>query len=913
MAFEILQGPPRSGKKEYLKKKLKKFIESGISTDEILVLTNSVQSAEDIKKFAKKHLDSYSELWIESVTSFCKKILRENYYYTDMVPGFRIITDFEKRLIVRTLLKRDLHLKYFKTAGNREGLVREISNFIDVDKRNSGWTEKIKSIKGPEKQKYRELEKIFQLYKKELKGLNYADFVDLHLNTKKLVRKHPDLLDFKVLMSYETEDMDLIMGDVIYRLAENSKHVHISINPDLSIYNFRGARPRKLRWKLKQKFNFKIKNPGSEEKIKSKNTFIETPTRDDQAEMVADDIGVRLKKGKISPSDIIIMARSVGENMELFTQALKSRGINSLTLGGIGFFRQPEIIELMSVLAFIDHKTEDSAINLRRVLRLTVIFSETEIDMLHNKSVIESKSMLIVMEENEPDRYRRFCQYIEVLRKRSRETGLLSFIYYIMEEFGFLKTAAAGEFSSRLYSYFYKIVEDYARHFEKMEGRRLTFKLFMKNLYELLSGFGKDMNIPHIPKIEAVKIMTVQQAKNIRCKLAYVVDMVEDTFPRPFFENPLLKIKDYENLGFKPVFDIEKRYKFEERLYRIASTRGGKETVHAWYNFDNSGKAINKSEFLEEKKLSQISYKSSETIINVTDFICELAENIPGKIINEIEVPGKDFKKQLKLLYKVKQHNPANFFDRVRENLPQTFSYTMLESYVKCPRILFYRYIMNIDEPDTIYKSFGIAVHRIFQKIYDIGVTNRKEALQKLKIIWSDLQFCSEFESRNLYKKALNILKEYFKGPAGEDFKIKSLEVDFKINIDEIKIRGRCDREDELPNGEKRIVDYKTGKRVPATRGLLNAVERGENFQIPIYKWARNSRYFTVCRLRKKASKMNITIDFSKKRAARVTNEAKKRLKKVVSGIKNGKFPARPAKSNNCRFCYYARLCDNND
>ncbi|MGM0440837.1 MAG: PD-(D/E)XK nuclease family protein [Elusimicrobiota bacterium] len=910
MVFELIQGPPRSGKKSYLKTKLKNFLKRNISTENILILTNSVKSAENFKECAKNILNSYSELWIESGTSFCKKVLRENYFYTDLNPGFKIITDFEKRLIVRTLLKRNLNLRFFKTAGNKEGLVREISNFIDIAKRNPNWTEKIKDAKGSQKQKYLELKKILQLYQRELKKLNYADFVDLHLSTRKMIKNHPDLFQFKIIISYETEDMDLIMGDIISRIGENAEHAFISLSPLISVYSFRGARPYKLKQKLTQKFDFEIKTMKQKlSKSGLEKKFIEASTRDEQAKKVAADIAIKLKKKEVTPSDIIIIGRSVGENMELFTQALKSQGINSVTLGGIGFFRQPEVIEMMSILAYIDGKEDLQGIKLRRMLKISGIIEDKKIDKLQNKAILKSKSLITVMEENYPEKFREFNLYMDNLRRESKNKDALEFIYYIMEKFGFLKRAANNKFGAELYGYFYKIVEDYSQHYESLEGKKLTFKLLMDNFYELLSGFGKDLNIPHVPDIEAVKIMTVQQAKNLECKIVYLIDMVEDTFPRPFFENPLLKVKDYKVLNIKPVFNVEQRYKFEKRLYKIAQSRASSEVIYTWYNFENSGNVKNRSEFLEKEQLQPVSHGESEFIINDSDLISKIAEDGITKKAEDVVSEDEDVSEKFNLLRQVKNYKYERLFNRVKDNLPDIFSYTLLESYVKCPRILFYRYVVGLNEPDSIYKSFGIVAHGVFQKLYEAGIDNKKEALNKLKDIWGGFEFYSEFESRNLYKKTLNIVEEYFTGPGAENFKVKNTEKKFYTEVENIKLRGRVDREDKLPSGKTRTVDYKTGKRVPGKRGLLNAVERGENFQIPIYKWAVNSQYFTVLRLRKKAEKMEVNIDFTQERASRISHKARETLKSTVAEIKKGNFQEAPSKSSKCRFCYYRRLC----
>ena len=260
--FELLTGPPNSGKRKYLKHKISKFIAEGNDPERLLVLTNSVSSAEYFKNIITDQLNSYSHIWCESISSFCKKILREYYFWTELKPGFKVISDFEKRLLIRNILKskRDIKLKFFKPQSSKEGLIREISNFTDMAKRNPAWQSYIKKIS-----KYEDLHLIMKLYQQALVKFNYVDFVDLTIHTKKLLNSR-NLLNFKALYVYEAEDMDVLTAELLAAILKGVDEAVISIDPDSCIYPFRGARPDYIRNILLNKFNFSEKVCTAEKK-----------------------------------------------------------------------------------------------------------------------------------------------------------------------------------------------------------------------------------------------------------------------------------------------------------------------------------------------------------------------------------------------------------------------------------------------------------------------------------------------------------------------------------------------------------------------------------------------------------------------------------------------------------------------
>ncbi|MFC2060899.1 PD-(D/E)XK nuclease family protein [Elusimicrobiota bacterium] len=905
MAFELLSGKPASGKKTYLLNKINEFLRSGNDTQDLIVLTNSINTAKDINAAVTRELGSYSELCIESVTSYCKKILRENYFHSSIKPGFKIISDFEKRLLVKNILKRKIDLQFLKPSVSNEGMTKEISNFIDMAKRNPGWEKNISQEKGRDL-KYKDLKLILDLYIQAQERFNYVDFVDVTLHTRDLLRGHPGLIGFKALFVYEAEDMDAIMGDILNVILSRVKEATVSLSRESGIYGFRGARPDLIYDTLLKEHDFKEKE-FSGSRNESREYFLDNDTRDEQAENVALHIAGKIKQG-IKPGKIAIISRSVGESLWVFTDALKKRGINYVMTGGIGFFRQMEIVRLMSFLNCIYKKEEVDDINLQRTMELTDTISEERLDVLRTTAVISNRPLGMIFKEEEPEQSDRFWEKISGLRERSKAVNVDRFVYEIMLEYGFFKKGIEDIFTARLYSYFYSIVTDFSSHYRKFLKRPLGFSEFMENLYDLLSGFGKEMDIPYAASKEAVQIMTVQRSKGETFEVAYVVDMIEDNFPRPFYESPLISEQDHRHLGIEPVPGIKEQYEFEKKLYEVAKTRGEQETVYCWYNYENDGSPVEPSVFVSTEKKKSIKRELQDAVVTETDLMIRLIEDFNKdtreKIIGEA---APYLMEKVQMVNAIEDFDPDMLKDKVKAGIPEKFSYTLMESYKDCPERFFLRNILKIKESPSISRDRGIAVHKILQELHTKKVSSEAETDGLIKDLWKKMNFCSDFRERNLFPAVNNMINNYIKAVRNEDFDVTATEKKFYFELDGEKISGRFDRIDKLASGEERVVDYKTSRKVPAERGLMSAVKRGDNFQIPVYGLAKGCRYFTIYRLREEPEKMEVTIDLSGEKEKEVLIESEKLILDTINGIKEGIFNA--VESSRCRNCYYSRIC----
>lgn len=204
--------------------------------------------------------------------------------------------------------------------------------------------------------------------------------------------------------------------------------------------------------------------------------------------------------------------------------------------------------------------------------------------------------------------------------------------------------------------------------------------------------------------------------------------------------------------------------------------------------------------------------------------------------------------------------------EKLQAIIEKGVSASMLCLYVLDKVKFFENYILGLKEEsieETITSStIGNIVHDSLEFLYKEYVSKelRIEDLEKMKNIVDETvkNMSLEYVRKENMVKGKNVIivetvKKYVKRvieldhktlTAGNTLKIIDVEKEFESNINEgnikVKLRGKVDRIDEL-NGEMRIIDYKSGKRLVKRdlniRGKeeLNEIKGIYNLQLLVY------------------------------------------------------------------------------
>ena len=388
--------------------------------------------------------------------------------------------------------------------------------------------------------------------------------------------------------------------------------------------------------------------------------------------------------------------------------------------------------------------------------------------------------------------------------------------------------------------------------------------------------------------------------------MVYLSDMFDGVFPSEFIENALHSAAVQKLVGLSSPVDINRQMVNEEKLFKSAKATAKDMLVYSYYTVDNNSSPVDPSEFIPQDRAESIIDEINENINLERELLLKSAADLSfgvRELISEKLPP--ELAESILRINLLERFSRDSIHKKVRDGIPESFSASSLGGYSSCPALYFINNILRLPAPETIHQLFGTAVHRMLQIYHTKG---EEIDLDKIAIrAWLETGLSPGFEARNFFNLAKKILKNYVVASRSEEFKVIKNEEKFSFTHIGTLFTGRLDRVDEF-NNLLRVADYKTGKKLPATRGLLSAVKRGDNFQIPLYALAGRPGYFTIYRLREDAEKMIVTIDLSSKEAVSAIEEGWKHIAEKVDAIREGVF--RPEAGPSCRTCYFARSCN---
>lgn len=927
------------------------ILEKKVNPSHILALTFTEKAAKEMETRTDEILPyGYSQMWIETFHAFCDRILRQEAIHIGLTPSFRLMTEAETMLFIRQHLF-EFELDYFRPMGNPtkflQGMLTHFSRLRDDDitpeqyltfAKEFASKDQMDDAEEEDAKKTLELSKAYSLYESLKAKEGVMDFSNLIANTLLLFRKRPNILkyyqnQFKYILVDEFQDTNYAQNELAILLSGSAKNITVVGDDDQSIYRWRGAAianmlqfrshfPHAKIITLTQNYRstqtildsaYKLIQHNNPDRLEVKENinkrlisgreikgeaidFIYTNRVEDEAEEVAKIIRAAVKKTNRPFNEFAILVRA-NDHAQPFQRAFDRMKIPYQFLGPGHLYQQEEIKDLIAYLKSLAN-FEDTA-SLYRVITMPIFAIEArDIAALLNYSKRNNCTLFETMEQAEQtiltkngnEKITRFMDMFKRhLEKISKEPAG-QILFYFFEDSGLL-----GHYLDPRSVRTEKEAQNVAKFFEKLQSfaaNREDASVFaVVDWIDLSMELGESPMAAEIDwtRNNAVNILTVHSSKGLEFPFVFVVNLVTQRFPS---RDRKEQIPLPQEIIREALPEGDENLQEERRLFYVAITRA-KEKL-----------------FLTASRL----YGEAKRERKLSPFIAEtLGDAYVDSIVKKhvVEEPGQ----QLSLLELFNgavagESKPTPAADTPPLYTPTYISYSQLNTFLSCPLHYKLRYIMNIPSPASPALSYGVSVHSTLRDFTTAIQANEiityDMIAPMLKKNWLPTGYSGKLHEQQSYKQAEKMLLGYAKLHLEEKANTIAIEMPFNFWLDKVKIGGRIDRIDQLPDGRIEIIDYKTGSNLPTEKKVK------EDFQLLFYALAANQVKDAI--LNRKPSEVILTLFYleaNKKFSVTHTEDAlelaKEKIRKLVGEISHSDFHC--SKGMMCKTCEYKMIC----
>jgi DNA helicase-2/ATP-dependent DNA helicase PcrA len=376
------------------------------------------------------------------------------------------------------------------------------------------------------------------------------------------------------------------------------------------------------------------------------------------------------------------------------------------------------------------------------------------------------------------------------------------------------------------------------------------------------------------PEVDAVRVMTVHQAKGLEFPRAFMVSLVEQRFPRRGRPRAL----DLpESLLRGAVGGGDAHTHEERRLFFVGMTRA-KDVLYLSAAEDYGGKRL--------RKLSR--------------FVGE-ALDLPKLTVSA---------KPLTAHETIALYRPTSPAPTPPQSAPSgslTLTPYQVEDYLICP--LKYRFVHRLRVPVLAHHrvAYGSAIHKAIRAYLVSKKTRNSISLEELltlfRSFWSSEGYLSREHEEERFEEGNRVLSRFHAEEEADDAIPMLIESEFTFLVGKDKVRGRWDRVDRRRAGAV-IIDYKTSDVTDQERADRRAKE---SLQMAIYALG-------FCRTRD-ALPAAIELRFvqhglvgSAHIGPERLEEVAEQVKEVAAGIREDRFSPNPSPVY-CPYCAYERIC----
>jgi DNA helicase-2/ATP-dependent DNA helicase PcrA len=819
-------------------------------------------------------------------------------------PGFRILRGPERWISLRELL---WELGHPALVGEErpDDLVRPLLRLEERLKQELVPVHRLRAWAGHQEDadrraRYLAAAQLFAAHAARCRRQGLAGFDDLLLFAVRLLEQHPEVRDhlrarFPWVMVDEYQDTNTAQERLVELLGAPDGNVCVVGDDDQSIYRFRGASRasmERFRSRFPEAATLALganrrstarvveaaralieHNPGRLPKALTarprarRGPPIEVWTGADggaEARAIAARVA-RLRQEGTPARRIAVLTR---------THAIAAPVVDAFAAAGIpfqhwathGFYSRPEVRDLIAYLRTV-HDPADLHALVRLLARPPLRLDPEEV-MLHLRADSEQDAPaapLTSLRRWPPAET--WAETLADLVPLQAELGVDELLFEVLDRTRHIDAIlpASGAERQRILASvarFGEIVTDYC---ERRRDHSLRF--FLEHL-DLVLASGMDEEVVTEELGDAVQVMSIHQAKGLEFDAVFVPAVVEGRLPQPHRSDDLeLPIAVAE-----PETRTRSNHVAEERrLLYVAMTRATGRLVLSAADRYEGGRRWRPSRFLGE---------------------------LEGRVERHaIEAPAAA---------ETEESGPAPARAAPAGEAP-VLSFSAISAYRECPRQYWFRYRVRLPAPPAVEAQLGTAVHDALLRASRVRQSGRALRLDTLRDLyrdcWDGVVLADERRRPVVEALGWRLVRAFWE-QGGLDEAPHLLEQPFVAGLSGWTLRGVIDRVDGDAEAGWRIVDYKTGRPLPASR-------LRRDLQLALYALgARRGLELDGVR------PVELQIVYLRD-GQRVAIEADQDLLEgaeqiggeVAEGVAAGRFEARPA-ARRCALCAYRLACD---
>jgi DNA helicase-2/ATP-dependent DNA helicase PcrA len=910
-ATAVLEGPVRvvagagTGKTAVIAARFRLLLEAGVDPASILVMTFTERAAGQMRERILADTDVAEAPHVGTFHSLAMRWLRDEGRRVGVHPAFRILAGPDRWILMRELLW-ELGDPVLVGAERPDDLVAPLLKLLERTKqelvplpRLHAWLAHVDE--GERREVLRAAVGLFHGYAGRCRREGLLDFDDLLVLAVRLLQDHDEVRErfqarFPYVLVDEYQDTNLAQERIVELVAGQGGNACVVGDDDQSIYRFRGAsrasmdrflacfpsavtltlgRNRRSTRRivtaacsLIERNPERLDKPLAADPEREEGAPVEVwraATAEREAMAIAAE-AARVHAEGVPLRDIAVLARTHAIARPV-AAALAAAGVPYQHWAGQGLFRRPEIRDLVAYLRLLHDPTDLLA--LARLLARPPL----GLDLAEALELIRAgQAPLAVLREWAPTA--EWAALLTELAALKVTLGVDELLFELLNRTRYLDVllprlpdGMEGRRVAANVSRFAELVSEYCER-----RRDHSLSLFVEHL-DLVLRSGLDEDVAEVEDVEdAVQLMTIHQAKGLEFDLVFVPALVEGRLPQPRRRDGVSAVSGLElppALLDPGVRGREDQLAEERRLCYVAMTRARRRLVLSWADRYEGGRAWRPSRFLDE---------------------------LGGDVVErDLRAESSDLPPP-----------PAQPASPARGEEPLVLSFSGISVYRECPRQHWYRYRLRLPAAPVVEAQFGTILHLALMRAGRLrreGHPLTEELLRDLhQEAWETVGLAEPRRRPALEALGWRLLRGFFDA-GGLDATPSLVEQPFTVELDGWTLRGVIDRVDQpaAAGGAWRIVDYKTGTPIPASR-------LRRDLQLALYALgARDALALDPVELEIVYLRDGGHVVLPAGEA--LLDEARRIGGEVADAVRAGRFEARPERRR-CALCAYRLACE---